>query len=315
MNWYKKAQETQKELTDKELKNIAEQLIRGAWKLPYLDPSSKYNTYEIRLLIDSEPYLQEIAQQYGDDNNEKIMQEVENVLIAKEESIFNARKTKLQKQGPLYHIEKAIKNKSWNKAKRALAELSIGGIYSDKTYIPSDNDAEEIFQRLYKTIFQPGYVNYESIKRSSPYIQDNQRYVKRLSEIKAVPYEQMKGDKNGRIEDIDQYNETLLLRHILGWKEDKPPEYVEIYRGVSRADAELRPGDYVTFNREYARGYVRGNVGKIIRQKVKSDDLIIMKLDSDMNEFIYYPRNYTPSQENIQVPMTFKEFYERVNYI
>lgn len=150
----------------------------------------------------------------------------------------------------------------------------------------------------------------ESVKDSSPYVINGKRDIKRVSELKMNP-----NAEGANPENIRAYEENNFLRHM-GWEKGIPPT-VEIYRGVSRADAKLRPGEYVTTNRSLARGYIRGNYGRIIRETVPTDDLVIMKLDDwEYPEFLYYPRSAQNEQsqtKEINVPFTFREFYNQVN--
>ena len=151
----------------------------------------------------------------------------------------------------------------------------------------------------------------------SPYIDDatDQRYVKRLNEVKNWNLHSL-----GKIDSNDRsmkYEETQFFNEVFGWKRKSVPDVVEVYRGVSRADAALRPGDFVTLTRRYARSYIRGKKGAILRHTVPSEDLIVYKLDyPEQSEFIYYPKDYEPHElppEPVEPPMTFRQLYEQVN--
>jgi hypothetical protein len=171
---------------------------------------------------------------------------------------------------------------------------------------------------LYGTIKFSGYANIEGLINSSPYMSKNgHRYLKRLSEVRN--HRQTRTDMSS-LENINRYNETMLFSHLFGSDKNFPPAQIEVYRGVPRADAQLRPGDYVTTSRSYARYYMSGKMGAIIRQVVNTDDLLLMKLDNpDILEFVYYPKSamksQLPTSDDVKPPFTFRQFFNDVNGI
>jgi len=81
-----------------------------------------------------------------------------------------------------------------------------------------------------------------------------------------------------------------LLRDIYG---GTIPREIKIYRGTNLMNAPLRVGDYVTPSKSLARGYVEGEFGNVANYTVKSEDLILMRVNSggfDSVEMVYLPK-------------------------
>jgi hypothetical protein len=298
----------------KEVSDLAKRLIRGAWSYPYnADRSQRHDFDETMLIIDSDERLYGLLYSLGEDTAEMVREEIKRELLRLEEQMFEKRRKKLG--GELDHIRGVIRGKSWDQAKLAIFRMQPGGDRTDRE-IPDDGLAETLFSRLYGTVKSAGYADVEMLTSRSPYMdRDGKRYLKRLSEVRNHPQEKMDVSNN---EDINKYNERNLFLHVFGHDATMPPASIEVYRGVPRADAQLRPGDFVTTNRSYARFYMRGKAGAIIRKVVNTDDLLIMKLeDVDGLEFVYYPRgamqNPAPSSGEVKPPFTFREFWAEVN--
>jgi hypothetical protein len=336
MNWYKKYK-TASALSAANMppsfrKSIA-YLIQAVWNSGMLDKEAKYDDYQVELVIDSDERLNdikgvlasEIAKSNGvseDSASIFISDELKNELIRREEALFKRREDKLKEtQDPFGHIYEAIKGKSWKTAKRTIFEMLPRGEFATPNVHVSDEDAEDAFQRLCRTVYKSDFLDINLLTEASPYKNKNgERYIKRFNEITFLPKDQL--DKITDDSDrIDQYCENQIMLKM-GWVknfEEKayPPETVEIYRGTSRADASLRAGEYVTPDRAYARGYVRGKYGKIIREVVSTKDLIMMKKD-DYNrlEMIYLPESAIPTNAQQDTPKqltTLKDVYNKVN--
>ena len=173
----------------------------------------------------------------------------------------------------------------------------------------SDQQAEEIFQQLYHAAHSGTFTELKAITERSPYYNQNGRFTKRLSEINTdIPNQDM---------DIDSYNEAMFFHMVIGhYRTTKMPAQIEVYRGVARADSVLRPGDYVTLNRSYARSYIRGKYGSILRNMVNPEDLIIHRIDNyDFNEFIYFPKNAQIMPQKIAPPISFLQFWQQTNQL
>lgn len=310
MNWYKKYSQS---YIQKDIENIAKDLIKGAWKTGYAPDDNKYSYHQIKLIIDNEPHLSDLAWSMGEDVYPQIMNEVEKQLISGEEKIFKRREKKLEGTDELRQIREAIKGKSWEQAKREIAYLSPMGKPIGYRLNVCDEDAEEIFQRLYKSAKSGGYLDIEMLKYTSPFFEGEEKILKRLSEIRN---KDTHGAGNSNQEHND-YTETQIYHSLFGFNGITPPPTIEVYRGVSRAGAKIRPGDYVTADRDYARSYLRGKKGAIVRETLSTDDLLISKIPYGYGstEFVYYPRNYIPEKETIESTLTFKEFYGQVNFV
>ena len=72
--------------------------------------------------------------------------------------------------------------------------------------------------------------------------------------------------------------------------------------------AKIRPGDFVTFDKDYARGYTRGKFGTVHKDILSSKDLVVYKMEPERDELVYWPEGHQIKKvENIP---TFKEFWE-----
>lgn len=312
-SWYKYSQESSDQLppTQEQIDRTAKNLIQAVRRLDWFtDPQYKYSFYQYQLAIDNEPELSDAAWTWGEDGYDAVMATIEKELLRQEEAIFERRKKNLQEQGPLAHIEAALKGKSWEAAKREIAlMLPMGTLAMDSKRRFSDEEAEGFFQRLYQTIYGAGYTDLEMLREISPYLdEEGNRYLVRVSDLEAQ-------DPREPSDNEFDYSAAMFLRYNFGWDAKKAPEFIEIYRGVSRADAELRPGEYCTTNRDMARGYLRGKKGAILRQKVRSRDLLVMHLSNpEAPEFVYYPEGAeTKAAEEVAVPITLRELWEKVN--
>jgi len=93
-----------------------------------------------------------------------------------------------------------------------------------------------------------------------------------------------------RISENSGSEKVKLLRDIYG---GTIPREIKIYRGTNLMNAPLRVGDYVTPSKSLARGYVDGEFGNVANYTVKSEDLILMRVNSggiDSVEMVYLPK-------------------------
>ena len=314
-----KEQEDAMTPTQQEIDRLAKLLIRKAWNTGMLPGDEKYDAYHVELIIDSEAELSNLLWSLGrgDENVKMQVSEAIRQELTKLEEIKFRRRGKKVEGDPLKHIKDEIRGKTWEQAKRTIGEMRPAGKAFTRGLKVDDDEAEEYFSRLYATIFSAGY-SAKIVLERSPYAKnDGTRYIKRMSEI-------YQGDPN-KMSDEDKrewgkYTEAMWVGQTFGYG-NPVPKSLEVYRGVSRPDAVLRPGDHVTTNRSYARGYMRGKYGAIIRDIVSSDDLIVYKLeDYDHDEFVYFPREaFAKSLENeantpeVKPPITFKQFWQEVN--
>ena len=321
MNWYFMTRQAE------DMKQLVNRLIHGAWALPYFEKEDRYDFNQIRLMIDNDPHLMDLAWSLGqDDENayERVMDAVRRELIRREEVGFKNKERSMPPDDPLAHVKLEIKGKSWEDTKWIILNMMPGGGNYGERFAVSDEQAEDCWKRAYGTIYGSGYTSLESLKESSPCIdfQTGARAVKRLSEIRNWELHGTKrtnDDLQNAVND-QKYEETQVCHSLFGFKRETPPEMIEVYRGVPRPGVQLRPGDYVTPNRSHARGYIRGGKGVIVRETVKTDDLVIAKFEvGDYNTpyFIYYPRDLKGQEltgwEDTPPPMTFRQFWQQVN--
>ena len=313
MNWYQKYSQNNQPYSQEDIKRIAKELIRGAWNTGLISQDSKYNGFEVRLVIDNERPLNELAWSLGEEAYYEIMAEIERELIRREERIFRRREKKLEGAGELAQIRDAIKGKTWEQAKREILKLMPMGDPPPRMKI-KDEDAEAVFKRLYNVSKLGGFLDIEQLRYRSPFFEDGKQVLKRLSEIRN---KELHGVRERTEKQLNDYEETQIYHALFGGEGEIPPSTIQVYRGVSRAGARIRPGDYVTPDRSYARSYMRGKKGAILREVLNTDDLIIGGIPGSYEsvELIYYPRGFEPEEQKVEAPFTFREFYNQVNQI
>jgi len=104
-------------------------------------------------------------------------------------------------------------------------------------------------------------------------------------------------------------HETDFIHHLAGWNAQKFPDMVKVYRGVNSPLAKIRPGDFVTFDKDYARTYIRSKYGTVHQDILPSKDLRVFSMQPERDELIYWPEGHQIKQvENVP---TFKEFWEK----
>jgi hypothetical protein len=322
-NWFKTALETEDvkvpvQPTQDEIDSLAKILIRKAWNTGMLPGDEKYDAHQVELIVDNEVGLSNLSWSLagGDENvRMQVSEAIRKELIRLEEILFRRRSKKVEGD-PLSHIRGLVRGKTWEQAKKAIDEMRPPGKHLTPGVKVSDEEAEEYFSRLYATVFSAGYPA-KAVLGRSPYLRDDgTRYIKRMSEMCQSDPRAVSEEKRSH----EDYLEASWVAQQFGYGE-KMPAAVEIYRGVSRPDTVLRPGDHVTTNRTYARWYMRGKYGAIIRDTVSPDDLIVYKIgDFDQDEFVYFPREAfaeaiksEEDQPEIKPPMTFRKFWELTN--
>ena len=322
MNWYHKyAQETQVErtYTQADVEALAKNLIQRVWNSGMVTQESKYDEYHVQLAIDNDRELYELSWSLGEEAYDDVVLAIERELAQRENKIYEQRKKKLEGGDELQHIREVIKGKSWNAAKRALVGMMPMGKLPDDTMRTVDDDiAEGVFVKLYKASKGGTFVDIDAITHLSPFFsEDNKTVLKRLSEIKNWDVHGVNDNTN---ETRNKFIETQIFTALFGYKLKEPPETTTVYRGVARADAGVRPGDYVTPSRSYARSYLRGKKGAVLTEELPTDDLVINSTSHGYEavELVYLPRGFEASEEQVErpdPPMTFRELYEQVNGI
>ena len=308
MNWYKKAQIP----NESALRELAIRLIKEVWRrFPSQDYDERYNAYNMRLMIDNEEDLSTLKSRFGEDAQEMIDGLIDDELFKAEQKVYKRREKKIKGGDELQHIRDAVRGKNWEQAKLEIAKLRIPNI-SDEEQDVEDEKAEEFFRSLYVTTYGGTFVDLEMVRQNSSFRDPatGEYVLKRLSEIKQW---KQYGAGTESDEELNRYHETQLWNALFGSAKSAPPS-IKVYRGVVKAGAEIRPGDYVTPDVDYARAYMRGKSGAVISAILPIDDLILSNIPYGYEavELVYYPRNFNPQKQDIKVP-TFREFWTQVN--
>lgn len=280
-------------------RQVAKQLISIVWRRnPSLSAEEKYSAYQIGLFIDSEEDTNTLLNSLGEDKTEEIMAAIAEELKQREEAVFARRRSKLNPLDPIHHLKQLVRGKTWEAAKKAITATRPSGRPDS-----DENEAEIGFQILWQAAHGGSYSVPDRLESRSPYVkEDGKRHLKRLNEIYTGPHVPGDNEKNG---------ESLFFRRFFG---DGPlPSTIRVYRGVPRADTKIRPGDFVTVDRDYARSYLRGKTGAIVEGVAAPDELVITSLDIDRNEFIYWPKGTSADSPSVTPPMTLRQFWETVN--
>lgn len=275
----------------------AEYLIKQAWKfMP--NKEERYNSDSVILWIDNERSLIELAEKLSKKfypNNDEpwytFQNDISRVLISMEEKRLQQRRDKTTSlKDPLYILKKAVTKKTWRGAKATIVNLlGTGGF---KMRDPSDEQAELIFNRLYKNAM--GETIYDE-----KYLKDNYGKLSDLS---------MKSDDTNN---KDQISINIFLRHY--GIPSNPKGKIRVWRGTNNPHATIRPGDFVTFDRGYAMGYMTGKWKTIVTDIINTQDLLVYKLDAGMSELVYWPEGYVHQKYDGPIP-TMREFWETYRY-
>ena len=276
--------------------DAAEHLIKLTWK--FIPPSEdRYNSENIILWIDNEQPLSDLAwklskQFYpGDDEAWYTFQDdLKNVLIKMEESRLKRKRSKNPSiADPVYILKKLMVGKNWEQVKIAISNQLPGRI----KHKPTDEEASEVFNRLYKNAMGETIYNKEELV--------NWGYG-RLDQAIINP------DTDGNHK---QYAINVFLRHYS--KNGKINGMVRVWRGTNSPHAKIRPGDFVTFDRGYAQAYLSGKWASIVTDTVNAKDLIIYKIDPGMSELVYWPEGHQIQKYEGPIP-TLREFWEQYRF-
>lgn len=282
-------------------------VLEAIRKLPYFDNSTRYDFYQNQLMAtSSESYINDMIPEDPEtgDQAEAFWDTMGKVLEAEEAAVFKRRAAKLSKinESLLPNVAVEIKGKNWEQAKKAIMEMMPGGKamrargFSVKV---SDQEAQDMFDRLYRTTIEGGYLDEAEIYRVYP-------DAKRLNEWKN--HNVYAG--GGTDENILKYRETYMVSQ---WYGKEVPKEVEVYRGVPLPNAKLRPGEYVTPDKDYARSYMRGKFGSIVKDVIPAKDLIVTEVWGTAPHYIYYPKGTKLAPSDIKAPISFQEYFNKVN--
>lgn len=219
--------------------------------------------------------------------------------IKAKKTLFNKAKEEFAGiQESLIPMADAIKGKSYKEAVKKL-------ILFNPSPVPVKNPSEELVEsqwaRMWNVATQGGYLDLNE------YVYGGQAKIGELARVSEYNKSLDMIDLGG---DVRNFN-----RQRFGVKE---PKVVTVYRGTPYPNSPIRAGDYVTTNRFYAQRYTRGRFGSVVKTQLNSEDLLIASSEythwgEDVNELIYYPKNYSPDTIKVEPSMSFKDFYETVN--
>lgn len=271
-----------------EIINASKDVIKRTWKL--MPKEDRYDDYQFNMWALNDEDISNLLYTYGSmfypndsEPNYKFYKDVEEVLDELEEEKNQKMSKKIDKNDPLFLLKQIVKGKSWEGVKQSIERVLIGS-WGYKGGKISDEIAERNFNRLYKNAM--GETVYDE-----KYFKDSPR----LSSLRR------------NVDDVNDYVNTFI-NYNLNFKFNQFPEKVLVYRGTNSPTHKIRPGDFVTFNKSYARDYSRGKFASVIRDTLPSKDLIVYKMEPYNSEMIYWPEGHQIKKvENIP---TFKEFWE-----
>jgi hypothetical protein len=291
---------TEKSLDMSNKEDAAEYLIRQAWNFVPAG-EDRYDPKDILLWIDNEMDLNnlalKLAEKFYPDEDEPLyvfQSDIETVLHKLELKRLETKKKKNPSlKDPLYILKKLMVGKNWEQVKRAIANNSLsnfeGNVGRRKI---EDEGAEEVFERLYRNAMGETSYDLESLV--------NYGYG-RLSTLSVKPDEG----------NTKQYSINMFLRH---YNSGNPMSgIVQVWRGTNNPHADVRPGDYVTFDRGYAQGYMRGKHKSIVVGRLDSKDLILDKPDAGRTEMVYWPEGHQIQKYEGHIP-TLKDFWSHYRF-
>ena len=279
------------EIIDKNHEKAAIEAIRYVWRL--MPSEDRFYEYQFSLwMSNDEPtqdFILELAKRlYPEDSDAFYTFFNKDILptLEKLETIRNERIKRKIGNDPLFLLKMSVKNKSWEGAKQSLMTVSPAAGWGYKGGRITDNEAEQMFNRLYKiamgqTMYDEKYIG------NSP----------RLSDLST---------------DHNNVQETLFIHHLSGWNAKKFPDKVKVYRGTNSPLAKIRPGDFVSFDKDYARTYTKSKFGTVQQDILLAKDLRVFKMDPERDEMIYWPEGHAIKQVT-DIP-TFKEFWNSWRY-
>lgn len=276
--------------------DAAEYIIRQVWKV--MPRNDRFSYYQLSLWLDNERPIAELkeklalkffpSEKYPD---EKFSDVIEKKLEELESEKDQKRAKKIDKDDPLFILKNIVRNKTYDGAKQSLVNNSIGS-WGYKGGKIGDEEAENVFNRMYRNAMGETVYSLErgltgklsNIKRKSP------------------------SDKN----DIDQLCINMFIDKYAGYNALQFQDKIKVYRGTNNPLVKIRPGDYVTFDKDYASSYIRGKFGTIISDILYSKDLLVDRIEINHTELIYWPEGHQIKKYNGHIP-TFKEFWMSIN--
>lgn len=271
---------------DKRNEKAARFFIYSVWR--YMPRDDKYSPYQFSLWMDSEVHLQNLKEKLAkelrptDENPGEDFFDKDIVpTLEKLEAVHYARiSKKIDPDDPLFLLKNDVKGRNYESAKKQL--------YKSHWYSPegsdgniTDDEVQKAFDRLYRHAVGETYYNKEFIERMT------------------------------KLEDVSSSGDTterLFVQHYAGYKASKFSEQVKVWRGTNSPLNKIKPGDYVTFDRDYASSYARGKFKAIVQSIVSTKDLRIDSMSIDDTKLVYWPSNHEIKKFTGTVP-SFKEFW------
>jgi hypothetical protein len=278
----------------------ADYLIRKAWR--HMDKDDKYDSYQLFLWIDNEHELSDEAWQLSkkfyptsDESWYEFQKDIEDYLYKLEQQSLKLRRAKTPAlQTPINVLKGILKGKSWEAAKRAIYnQLAMGNSNAKRDTVP-DEDAEAIFNRLYKNAMGETVYNQQELEKWG---------YGRLDQLQYIPVESSENPK--------QYMANVFLQHY--GDHNKINGKVRVWRGTNSPHSTIRPGDFVTFERGYAEGYQAGKWKAIVTDVLDAKDLLLYKADPGTSEMVYWPEGHKIKKYEGEIPSA-KAFWHKVNY-
>lgn len=277
-----------------EQEKMAKFFIFNVWRL--MPVEDRFSPYQFSLWMDNEGHLQEmkarIANQIypnDDDAEDKFFDDIITPTLEKMEDKFYARKAKkINTNDPLFLLKKVVQGKSYNSAKIALYNETWAGnknFDNSKRQQITDDVADAVFERQYRLCMGETMFNVNTMQNTPC-----------LSELRNPS-------------PSHNQNEEIFIKHYVGWKTEKFPDAVKVWRGTNSPHHQIRPGDFVTFDRDFAEGFVSGKFGSIVKAVLPSKDLKVYKMEPSTSEMIYWPHGHTIKTFTGKIP-TFREFWE-----
>jgi len=273
--------------TNKKIKPVVKLFIYNVWKV--MDKEDRFSPYQFSLWMDNTTYLERLKEKIvnqlypnDDDGNYKFFNnDIIPSLEILEQQVYSRMMRKINTQDPLFILKHIVQRKSYEAAKKELFNSQISARDVDIRQI-SEEEIQQIFERLYRHAMGETFYNSGIDK------------LPKLSDIK-LPSEDT--------------STTIFIQQFAGFKTEKFPDEVIVWRGTNSPANQIKPGDYVTFDRDYADSYSRGKFRAVVKSKLPSKDLRIYKMDVDTSELIYWPDGHSIKTYTGTIP-TFKDFWE-----
>jgi hypothetical protein len=276
--------------------DAAEYFIRQSWKL--MPPKDRYDEYQFFLWADNESNLQDIKEKIAQKlfpNDDSYIEKFDDIISDKLD-VLNKEKTnrlskKINPNDPLAILKSVVTGKTYEGAKQSLLKNSIGGAIYKGGKI-TDEEADTVFNRLYRSAMGETMYNLNSENRYG-----------RLSDLR----------RNSNSKDFEVRYMNDFIDHYAGHNADRFADKVKVYRGVNNPHVPIRPGDFITFDKDYAASYKRGKYGTVIEDILNSKDLIVYIINRESTELVYWPEGHQIKKYTGEIP-TFKQFFAQANY-